>query len=122
MCESREFEGTFNVHIDAPAAEVFAFLSDVTNASQWRERMEVSWIEPGQTFAVVSSFGPWRRVKMRGVVTASEPHRRFAYRITDGPLNARSEYLLEPDGDGTALRMSRDSGGIATSVWSLPRD
>lgn len=52
---------------------------------------------------------------MRGEVTRNEPMTRFAYRIVEGPLKARNEYLLEPDGDGTRFTMS---GGAAMGAVS----
>ena len=65
MAEPREFTATFEAHIAAPVAEVFAFLSEVTNTPRWRGRMdEVSWIDRDRTFKVVSSFGPWRRMEI----------------------------------------------------------
>ncbi|RPI04364.1 MAG: hypothetical protein EHM63_10095, partial [Actinobacteria bacterium] len=102
---------TFEAHIAAPVAEVFAFLAEVTNTPRWRDRMdEVSWINRDRTFKVISSFGPWRRMEMRGEVTANEPDHRFAYRITEGPLKARNEYVVGPDGEGTSLRMTGSTG------------
>ncbi len=52
-------------------------------------------------------------MEIRGEVLANEPSHRFAYRITEGPLNARNEYVISPEGDGTAFRMSerRGNGG-----------
>ena len=111
MSDPKELAATFTAHIAAPAEAVFAFVADITNTPRWRERIdEVSWIEPGRTFKVVSSFGPWRHMEMRGEVLANEPNRRFAYRITEGPLRARNEYVIAPDGDGTAFRMSGSAG------------
>lgn len=72
--------------------------------------MEVSWIDPGQTFEVTTSFGPWRNLTSRGEVVSNEPMTHFAHRIVEGPLRARNEYLLEPDGAGTRFTMT---GGAA---------
>ena len=111
MAGPKEFTASFETHIAAPVSEVFAFLSDVTNTPRWRKHLkEVSWIDRDRTFKVVSSFGPWRKLEMHGEVTASEPDRRFAYRITEGPLKARNEYILAPNVDGTALRMTGSAG------------
>ena len=49
-------------------------------------------------------------MEMRGEVLANEPNHRFAYRITEGPLIARNEYVISPEGDGTAFRMSGSAG------------
>jgi len=101
---------SFTVHLRKPVDEAWAFLTDLSNTGKWRDRMDVQWIEPGQTFEVTSSFGPWRKMTMRGEVTAEEPPTRYAYRIVEGPLKARNEYRLVPDGDGTRFTMS---GGAA---------
>jgi uncharacterized membrane protein len=115
VSEPRLLTATYEAHIERPMAEVFAFLSELPNTPRWRERMdEVSWLEPGRTFKVVTSFGPWRTMELRGEVTASEPPHRFAYRITEGPLKAQNEYRLEEDGDaGTRFTMH---GGAAMGV------
>jgi uncharacterized protein YndB with AHSA1/START domain len=101
---------SYEIRLARPIDEVWAFLTDLPATGRWRRRMDVSWVEPGRTFKVTSSFGPWRAMTMTGEVTASDPPRRFAYRITDGPLKARNEYVLEPDGGGTRFTMS---GGAA---------
>ncbi|MET0903252.1 MAG: SRPBCC family protein [Acidimicrobiales bacterium] len=111
MAEPKVFTATFTAQIAAPIGDVFALVADVTQTSRWRARMdEVAWIEPGTTFRVVSSFGPWRKVRMSGEVTAHEAPRHFAYRITEGPLKAHNEYRLEPDGEGTWLTMTGGAG------------
>jgi len=102
--------GSYEIRLDRPIEEVWAFLTDLPTTGRWRQRMNVSWVDPGRTFVVTSAFGPWRKMTMTGEVTASEPPRRFAYGIVDGALRARNEYLLEPDGDGTRFTMS---GGAA---------
>lgn len=101
---------SYEIRLSRPIEEVWAFLTDLPTTGRWRQRMDVSWIDPGRTFTVTSAFGPWRKMTMTGEVTASEPPHRFAYRIVEGPLKARNEYLLEPDGDGTRFTMS---GGAA---------
>ena len=101
---------SYEIRLQRPIDEVWAFLTDLPNTGRWRQRMDVSWVDPGRTFKVTSSFGPWRKMTMTGEVTANEPPRRFAYRIIEGPLKARNEYLLEPDGDETQFTMS---GGAA---------
>jgi len=111
VAEPKVFTATYTAHIAAPIEDVYAFLADVTRTPTWREHMdEVSWIDPGETFRVVTSFGPWRKVEMRGEVTASEPSGRFAYRITEGPLKAHNEYVLEPEDEGTKLTMTGGAG------------
>ena len=111
--EQRLLTASYSVHLSKPVEEVWAFLTDLPNTGKWRDRMDVHWIEPGRTFDVTSSFGPWRKMTLKGEVTANEPMTRFAYRIVEGPLKARNEYLLEPDGDRTRFTMS---GGAAMGV------
>lgn len=106
---------SFTVHLMKPVDEAWSFLTDLPNTGAWRDRMDVRWIEPGQTFEVISSFGPWRKMRMRGEVTANEPTSRFAYRIVEGPLKARNEYRFEPERDGTRFTMS---GGAAMGAVS----
>lgn len=104
--EAKLMTASYTVHLAPPVDEAWAFLTELPNTGRWRERMDVSWIDPGRTFTVTTGFGPWHRMTMKGEVTASDPPRRFAYRIVEGPLKARNEYLLEPDGDGTLFTMS----------------
>jgi uncharacterized protein YndB with AHSA1/START domain len=101
---------SYEIQLQRPIDEVWAFLTDLPNTGRWRRRMDVSWIEPGRTFAVTASFGPWRAMTMTGEVTASERPHRFAYRIVEGPLKARNEYLLEAEGTGTRFTMSGGAG------------
>lgn len=108
--DERLLMASYTVHLGKPVEEAWAFLTDLANTGTWRDRMDVTWLEPGRTFEVTSSFGPWRKMTMRGEVTANEPMTRFAYRIVEGPLKARNEYLLAPDGGGTRFTMS---GGAA---------
>jgi uncharacterized protein YndB with AHSA1/START domain len=111
MSEPRVLTATYETRVARPIGEVWAFLTDVENTPRWRQRMDVvRWLEPGRTFEVVSSFGPWRKLAMKGEITASEPPHRFAYRITEGPLKAHNEYRFEPDGDGTRFVMSGGAG------------
>jgi uncharacterized protein YndB with AHSA1/START domain len=115
VSEPKVLTATYETRLARPVEEVWAFLTDVENTPRWRTRMDVvRWLEPGRTFEVVSSFGPWRKLAMKGEVTASEPPHRFAYRITEGPLKAHNEYVLEPDGDGTRFVMS---GGAGMDSW-----
>ena len=96
MDDERLLTASFTVHLQKPVDAAWAFLTDLPNTGMWRDRMEVSWIDPGKAFEVTSSFGPWRKMTMRGEVTLNEPMTRFAYRIVEGPLQARNDYLLEP--------------------------
>lgn len=101
---------SYDVWLRCPIEEVWAFLTELPNTGRWRQRMDVSWIEPGRTFTVTTSFGPWRRMTMAGEVIAREPPHRFAYRIVEGPLKARNEYRLERAGEGTRFTMSGAAG------------
>lgn len=111
MSDDRDvLTASYEIRLQPSIDEVWAFLTDLPNTGTWRERMDVSWVEPGRTFTVTSAFGPWRKMTMTGEVTASEPPHRFAYRIVEGPLKAHNEYRLESDGDGTLFTMSGGAG------------
>ena len=111
MAEPRQYEATFEAHIPAPVEDVFALLADVTRTPEWRSHLdEVAWLERDRTFRVVTSFGPWRRLELTAEVTAFERDRRFAYRVTDGPLRARNVYRVAPADGGTSFCMSGAAG------------
>lgn len=106
----RLLTASVTVHLGTPVDLAWSFLTDLPNTGLWRERMAVRWIEPGKTFEVTTSFGPWRKMTLTGEVTSNDTMTRFAYRIVEGPLKAQNEYLLEPEGHGTRFTMA---GGAA---------
>lgn len=110
MSDDDLLTASYEIRLQRPIEEVWKFLAELPNTGLWRERMDVSWVRPGETFTVTSAFGPWRKMTMTGEVTATEPPHRLAYRIVEGPLRARNEYLLERDGDGTRFTMSGAAG------------
>jgi uncharacterized protein YndB with AHSA1/START domain len=118
------------VHIDAPPAEVWALVSDVTRIGEYSpETFEAEWLD-GAT-------GPEVGVRFRGhvkrngrgptywspcVVTACEPERVFEFGVgRPGQAINTWRYELEPAGGGTDVTESfRLADNIGTRIyWTL---
>lgn len=114
-----------SVTIDRPAAEVFAFLTDVANETQWQENLvEVRLASPGP-IGVGSRGEDTRRQGSRlflhrWTCTELEPDRTFARKVTT-PVPFRERYQLEPvDGGGaTKVTMSARPTVLSLLLWPL---
>jgi len=113
-----------SVTIDRPAAEVFAFLTDVSNETQWQENLiEVKVVSPGP-FGVGSKGEDTRRQGSRlflhrWTCTEFEPDRTFACKVTT-PVPYRARYTLDPvDGGATRVTLSARPTVLSSLVWPL---
>jgi uncharacterized protein YndB with AHSA1/START domain len=108
----REMGGEVSLQIDAPPAEVWALVSDVTRIGEFSpETFEAKWTR-GSTGPEV---GAWfaGHVKRNGVgptywspcrVTICEPERHFEWSVgTDAVTVNNWGYRLEPSGSGTRV-------------------
>jgi hypothetical protein len=98
--------GEAAVHIDAPPAEVYATVSDVTRMGEWSpETVHCEWLDGATGPTVGATF---KGSNKRGVarwttkprVVAAEPGREFAFVVDD---TTRWSFRCEPDGAGTRL-------------------
>ncbi len=109
--------GAAPVHIDceqriaAPAQRVWERLADHEAMPDWFPAREVVRRRPGT--GDPNGIGAIRVVRLLGLaveeqITAFEPERRLAYRVTEGApfTEHRAAVELEPDGDATRVRWS----------------
>lgn len=98
-----------SVEIDRPPDVVWAFVSDLRRWPEWRTTIRS--IEPPDELAAGAAFAGTTRLLGRtwtwGLeLTAIDPPRHLAYRVTEGVATPTVEYLVEPSGAGTRFTMS----------------
>jgi len=95
----------FEVRIDRPVAEVFAYLTDVRNVPQWQESaVSADWIDEGRRFREKRHF-MGRTAELELEVTALEPERRFDVRAVKAPVKFEIRHSLEGLDGGTLVRV-----------------
>jgi uncharacterized membrane protein len=93
----------FEVRIDRPVAEVFAYLTDVRNVPQWQESaVSADWIDEGRRFREKRHF-MGRTAELELEVTALEPQRRFDVRAVKAPVKFEIRHSLEGLDGGTLV-------------------
>ena len=98
--------------IARPPAEVFAFVSDMTNAPRWQTGLhEVHRLTPGPLRVgtehdFVRRFAG-RRVASRNRFVAFDPGRFVAFEFPQGSVTGRGSYRVEPDEHGGSLLTGR---------------
>jgi carbon monoxide dehydrogenase subunit G len=114
--------------INCPVGEVFAFATDLDKMAEWMdeiveiEKASEGPIAVGTTFnAVISFMG--RRIETGHEVTAYEDERRFAFKITSGPVRGEITLSFATVEGGTKVTASAegDSAGIlgtAELIWT----
>ena len=102
-----------HLDIERPADEVFAFVSDQTNAPLWQNglhevrRLTVGPIGVGSEHAFVRRFAD-RRLESRNRFTQYDEGRRFVeFEIPDGSLTGTASYAVAPTGDASCRLTSR---------------
>ena len=86
-----------SVYIERPAEAVYAFVRDLERAPEWQESLVSVNVEAGTE---VRQFAG-RRAEARFFLLEDEPPRRLAIRSEGGSANARAQFDLQPEGDGT---------------------
>ena len=95
----------FEVSIDRPVAEVFAYVTDVRNVPKWQESAEsAEWIEEGRRFRERRSF-MGRVAEIELEVTALEPEHRFDVRAAKAPVAFEIHHSFERMDGGTVVRV-----------------
>ena len=94
-----------SVVINKPIAQVFAYVTDGSNAPKWQGGLEA--VE-GQASSVGSQYTEVRKFmgrEMRSVMelTALEPNTRWAAKVVKGPVPYEVSVQFEPSGGGTRL-------------------
>jgi carbon monoxide dehydrogenase subunit G len=93
-----------SIHVDRSPEVVYALVRDLERAPEWQDSLESVDVEAGTE---VRRFGG-RRVEASFFVLEDDPPRRFAISSDGGPAEARAEFDLEPDGDGTRVVFTVD--------------
>lgn len=99
--------------IDRPAGEVFALVSDQTNAPAWQQGLlDVQRTTPGpigvgSEHTFVRNFAG-RRIESRNRFIAYDESGYFVeFEIPQGPITGVASYKVEPQSPGTCLLTSR---------------
>ena len=108
-----------DIHIDKPAAEVFAFISDFGKSAQWQsglvrsEQTSSGAMGVGATGVVVQKF-MGKEMSNEIVVTSYEAPKRFGAKTTSGPVQFQFEASLAEMGGGThvSMHMTGEAGGF----------
>lgn len=116
--------------MSAPADEIWALVSDVTNTGRFSpETFEAEWLDGATGAAVGVRFRGHVRRNGRGPVywttcsiVACEPGREFAFTVGEGSKALNMwRYRFEPSGDGTDVTESFELKDIAALrlYWKL---
>jgi uncharacterized membrane protein len=111
------------VRIARPVAEVFAYVSEVTNLPDWQESaVEAEWIEPPFRFRERRSF-LGRTAELQLEVTAYEQDRRFDVKALLGPVCFEIGHEFSPAGGGTLLQVTAEAatGGAMRFAAALAK-
>jgi carbon monoxide dehydrogenase subunit G len=111
-----------SVTVNRPVAEVWAFISNFEHTTRWSQgvlearQTSDGPLDVGSTLqTVVKAFG--RRRTADYLVTAYEPNRAFAFKVTSGPITSQARFSVEPAGAGTRLTASGEA--TATGLYKL---
>jgi uncharacterized membrane protein len=108
-----------SVVINRPVDEVFAYVDDIGNASQWQSYvLEVEQTSEGPKGVGTTERGAMqflgRRIEFAAEITEHEPNRRIKDKITAGPMLVEHSITLEPVEVGTRLTLvaEGETGGF----------
>jgi len=107
-------EASYSVTIARPIDEVFAFVLDGENCTQWRpgvvdiKRLSGEGVGTRYAQGVKGPMG--RRIAADYEITALEPNRRIEFQTVTGPARPHGRYDFEPADDrSTRLTFSLDA-------------
>jgi carbon monoxide dehydrogenase subunit G len=108
-----------DIHINKPAAEVFAFITDFAKSAQWQsglvrsEQTSSGAMGVGTTGVVVQKF-MGKEMSNEISVTIYEAPKRYGAKTTSGPVQFQFEATLEEMGGGThvSMHMTGEAGGF----------
>jgi uncharacterized protein YndB with AHSA1/START domain len=100
------------VDVEAPIADVFAYLSDPEKLGEWQQTTDVRLLTDGPV-GVGARIRETREVLGRKLtqtveVTEYEPPRRFSLRVVEGPVKVSGTQELEERGGGTRIHVSAE--------------
>ena len=113
------------IEISRPAAEVFDFVADQTNAPKWQQglhevrRTTAGPLGVGTEHVFVRRFAGMR-IESRNRFTNYEPGRYVEFEIPSGRIRGNASYMVEPIGNNTSrlssevhFRVSGPAGLVA---------
>lgn len=123
----RHLDITTRLDIDRPAAEVFSFVADQTNAPRWQHGLhEVRRLTPGPigigTEHVFVRRFAGMDIESRNRYTAYQPARFVAFEIPSGRITGAASYQVEPTGPRSSQLISHvffhvsGVSGLATPI------
>lgn len=102
-----------SIHINRPVDEVWAFVTNGSNASKWRSGVldvaKVSGQGVGEVWKQGVKGPGARRIDADYEVTAWEPGQRMAFKAIAGPVRPTGEYGFAVHDGGTRLSFSLDA-------------
>ena len=102
-----------SVTINRPAADVFAYIADGTNGTEWRSAVVDVQHESGDGVGAVYRQrvrGPLRRkIKADYEVTTFDPGRKLEFKAIAGPVRPRGSYRLSESNGRTKLTFKLDA-------------
>ena len=108
--------------INRPVDEVFSFISRVENCPLWQSwavEARVTSEGPmtvGTRYVYVAQF-LGRRIESAGEVTAFEPNRRYAWKVTSGPIPMEADTTF--DGSNGATKVTTTARGEPGGFFKL---
>ena len=99
-----------SIAVDRPPEDVFAYLAEVGNLTEWQSGVHSAGIEGGGAAAAGARVVESRTMLGKEMTTTLEivdfePPRLFTLRALDGPALLTIRHELEPSGEGTELRV-----------------
>jgi len=114
-----------SITIMRPVPEVFAYVSDFTQAAAWRTEVRRSSQQPPPplrqgTRLVEAASVMGRTVVTECIVDDVEPGRRFTFRSVAGPIPVSGEFRVEPVALGSTVTYTLDAELRGVWRWCTP--
>jgi carbon monoxide dehydrogenase subunit G len=91
-----------STYVERPPEAVYAFVRDLERAPEWQESLVSVDVDAGTE---VRSFAG-RRAEARFFVVEDDAPRRLAIRSEGGPAEARAEFDVDPENDGSRVTLT----------------
>lgn len=109
-----------SIVIDRPMSEIFAYVSDLTNAPEWQtgllevRRTTAAPLGIGTQFTFIRKF-LGRRLEATNEFTEYQPNETVTFVTTSGPVSVEASYLFKTEARGTRVtcRMQMKAEGFS---------
>jgi carbon monoxide dehydrogenase subunit G len=105
------------IEIARTPEDVFAYLTDVSNLTEWQEGVKSASLRDGRIEETRTLLG--RELDTTLEIVEREAPRVFTLRALDGPVRVTILHELEPANDGTQLKVTAEGdipGGFAAGL------